>query len=360
MPSLQKLSIRQLRNIASIDLQPGSGINVIHGDNGSGKTSILEAIHLLGLARSFRSSQLKPLIQHGADTTTVFGRLSNRVNLGISRSLKGSGEIRIDGKTIKGAASLAQQLPIQLFNPDTFRILEGSPASRRQFIDWGVFHVEHPFLDHWRLARKALQQRNALLKRGAAKEELMPWTHSFAEQSEAVDALRAGYLERLLPHVNRVLASLLPDAGLIRFRYERGWDPDDDLAVVLATVVDRDRRYGHTQYGFHRAELRILVDEGGQDAADILSRGQQKLVVCALKIAQGMLLQSENDTGCIYLIDDLPSELDVQNRERLCKLIEQLQSQVFITCIEPESLGSPWSEDREMRLFHVKHGRINE
>lgn len=359
MPSLQKLSIRQLRNITSIDLQPGSGINIIHGANGSGKTSILEAIHLLGLARSFRSSQLKPLIQHGTDTATVFAHLSNRVNLGISRSLKGNGEIRIDGKTVKGAASLAQQLPIQLFNPDTFRILEGSPASRRQFIDWGVFHVEHPFLDHWRLARKSLQQRNALLKRGAAKEELMPWTRSFIEQSDAVDRLRSGYLERLLPHVNRVLTSLLPDAGVIRFRYERGWDSGEDLGEVLATAIDRDRRYGHTHYGFHRAELRILMDDGGQDAAEILSRGQQKLVVCALKIAQGMLLQSDNEMGCIYLIDDLPSELDVQNRTRLCKLIEQLQSQVFITCIEPESLSSPWSEDLEMRLFHVKHGRIN-
>lgn len=359
MSSLQKLSIRQLRNITSIDMQPGSGINIIHGANGSGKTSILEAIHLLGLARSFRSAHLKTLIQQGTDTTTVFGHLSNRVNIGISRSLKGSGEIRIDGKTVKGAAPLAQQLPIQLFNPDTFRILEGSPASRRQFIDWGVFHVEHPFLGHWRLARKALQQRNALLKRGAAKEELMPWTHSFTEQSEAVDSLRAEYLERLLPHVNRVLASLLPDAGVIRFRYERGWDPGEDLGIVLTAAVDRERRYGYTLHGFHRAELRILMDRTGQDAAEILSRGQQKLVVCALKIAQGMLLQSENDTGCIYLIDDLPSELDVQNRERLCKIIEQLQSQVFITCIEPESLGSPWSEDLEMRSFHVKHGRIN-
>lgn len=360
MPSLQKLSIRQLRNIASIDLQPDPGINIIHGANGSGKTSILEAIHLLGLARSFRNSQLKPLIQQGTDNATVFGRLDGQTNLGISRSHKGAGEIRIDGQTVKGAATLAQLLPLQLFNADTFRILEGSPANRRHFIDWGVFHVEQPFLDHWRLARKSLQQRNALLKNSASLAELQPWTYNFVEHSEAVDQLRARYLERLLPYVNTVLARLLPHTGLIRFSYERGWNPASTLEQVMFDALDRDRRYGHTQHGFHRAELRIAMDETGLDAADILSRGQQKLVVCALKLAQGMLLASERLTRCVYLIDDLPSELDEESRGRLCGLIDELQSQVFITCIEPNSLASGWSKEREMRLFHVKHGRIGE
>ena len=102
------------------------------------------------------------------------------------------------------------------------------------------------------------------------------------------------------------------------------------------------------------------MDETGLDAADILSRGQQKLVVCALKLAQGMLLASGRLTRCVYLIDDLPSELDEESRGRLCGLIDELQSQVFITYIEPNSLASGWSKEREMRLFHVKHGRIGE
>ena len=358
MPSLQQLSIRQLRNISAIDLFPGPGINLLYGENGSGKTSVLESIHLLGLARSFRNNQLKPLIQHGESESTIFGRLDNGQTLGLSKSQKGTGEIKVGGKNAENASSLAQQLPLQLFNSDTFRILEGSPANRRNFIDWGVFHVEHRFLHDWRQAQKSLQQRNSLLKSGASAAELAPWTLEFCRYSELVDAYRRDYISVLLPHVDRVVRTLLPDISL-GFRYERGWDSKaTGLQEVLDGSVERDRRYGHTHHGPHRADLSILAS--GHNAVDILSRGQQKLVVCSLKIAQGVLLQEARQVSCLYLVDDLPSELDASNRARLCHFLKELESQVFITCVEPESLDSGWLGTEEMRLFHVKHGKIIE
>jgi DNA replication and repair protein RecF len=358
MPSLQKISIRQLRNISAIDLFPGPGINILYGENGSGKTSILEGIHLLGLARSFRNSQLKPLIQHGQSESTIFGRLDNGQTLGLSKSQKGTGEIKVGGKNAESASFLAQQLPLQLFNSDTFRILEGSPANRRNFIDWGVFHVEHRFLHDWRQAQKSLQQRNSLLKHGASDAELAPWTLEFCRFSERVDTYRRDYLSALLPHVEKVVGALLPDVSL-DFRYERGWDSKAPaLQEVLEACIDRDRRYGHTHQGPQRADLSIMV--AGHNAADTLSRGQQKLVVCSLKIAQGIMLQAERQVSCLYLIDDLPSELDARNRARLCEFLTGLGSQVFITCVEPESLDSGWPDTEEMRLFHVKHGKIAE
>ncbi|MBN0224457.1 AAA family ATPase, partial [Pseudomonas aeruginosa] len=116
-------------------------INILYGDNGSGKTSVLEAIHLLGLARSFRSARLQPVIQYEEAACTVFGQvmLANGIasNLGISRERQGEFTIRIDGQNARSAAQLAETLPLQLINPDSFRLLEGAPKIRRQFLDWG-------------------------------------------------------------------------------------------------------------------------------------------------------------------------------------------------------------------------------
>lgn len=355
MPGLEKLNIRQLRNLEGLALEPAAGVNILYGKNGSGKTSILEAIYLLGLARSFRSSQLKSLVQHEQDQFTLFARLSGGMTLGFQRGRKGGSDIRVAGKEAASVAELAQQLPLQLFNSDTFRVLEGSPKNRRNFIDWGVFHVEHQFFPVWRQLQKCLQQRNALLKQEARPEEVRPWTYEFVRCSELIDKFRQSYLDSLLPHVDEVLGRLYPIGG-ITFHYERGWEAEQELDEILERHADRDRRYGHTHYGPHRAELRIGLD--GMDAVEVLSRGQQKLLVCALKLAQGILLQSAREKACVYLIDDLPSELDDNNRAALCRVLETLGSQAFITCVERQALDGCWERSEEKRLFHVKHGKI--
>lgn len=119
---------------------------------------MLEAIHLLGLARSFRSARLQPVIQYEEAACTVFGQvmLANGIasNLGISRERQGEFTIRIDGQNARSAAQLAETLPLQLINPDSFRLLEGAPKIRRQFLDWGVFHVEPRFLPVWQRLRR--------------------------------------------------------------------------------------------------------------------------------------------------------------------------------------------------------------
>lgn len=146
--SLTRVSVTAVRNLHPVTLSLPR-INILYGDNGSGKTSVLEAIHLLGLARSFRSARLQPVIQYEEAACTVFGQvmLANGIasNLGISRERQGEFTIRIDGQNARSAAQLAETLPLQLINPDSFRLLEGAPKIRRQFLDWGVFHVEPRF-----------------------------------------------------------------------------------------------------------------------------------------------------------------------------------------------------------------------
>ena len=151
--SLRRIMVTAVRNLHPVTLSPSPRINILYGANGSGKTSVLEAVHLLGLARSFRSTRLNPVIQYEQPACTVFGEVEltsgGTSNLGVSRERQGEFTIRIDGQNAKSAAQLAELLPLQLINPDSFRLLEGAPKIRRQFLDWGVFHVEPRFLPAW-------------------------------------------------------------------------------------------------------------------------------------------------------------------------------------------------------------------
>ncbi|BCQ58254.1 hypothetical protein PBOI14_00040 [Pseudomonas sp. Boi14] len=153
------------------------------------------------------------------------------------------------------------------------------------------------------------------------------------------------------------MGELLQLEGLT-LSYYRGWDKDRELSEVLATALHRDQQMGHTQAGPQRADLRLRL--GGHNAADILSRGQQKLVVCALRIAQGHLVSQARRGQCIYLVDDLPSELDEQHRRALCRLLEDLRCQVFITCVDHELLREGWQTETPVALFHVEQGRITQ
>jgi len=147
--SLRRIMVTAVRNLHPVTLLPSPRINILYGAHGSGKTSVLEAVHLLGLARSFRSTRLNPVIQYEQSACTVFGEVEltegGTCKLGVSRERQGEFTIRIDGQNARSAAQLAELLPLQLINPDSFRLLEGAPKIRRQFLDWGVFHVEPRF-----------------------------------------------------------------------------------------------------------------------------------------------------------------------------------------------------------------------
>ena len=358
--SLSRVTVTAVRNLHPVTLSPSPRINILHGANGSGKTSLLEAIHLLGLARSFRSNKLQPMIQYEQPACTVFGQVQCEdglhSNLGISRDRQGELQIRIDGQNARSTAQLAEILPLQVINPDSFRLLEGAPKVRRQFLDWGVFHVEPRFLPAWQRLQKALRQRNSWLRHGtldAASQAA--WDRELCLASDELDGYRRAYIQALKPVFEQVLGELVEIEGLT-LSYYRGWDKDKSLADVLATTLPRDQQLGHTQAGPQRADLRLRL--GVNNAAEILSRGQQKLVVCALRIAQGHLLNQAKQGQCIYLVDDLPSELDEQHRQALCRLLDDLQCQVFITCVDHEYLKDGWRTDTPVAMFHVEHGVI--
>ncbi|MCI0509460.1 MULTISPECIES: DNA replication/repair protein RecF [Chromohalobacter] len=357
--SLERLNFLGLRNLAAFDMRPAPGINLVTGANGSGKTSLLEGIHILGMARSFRTQKLKHAIAHDADAVTLHGRLSGDppVSLGVRRARDAAElEIRRDGERGIRVAQLAETLPLQLINPDAFRLLEGSPAARREFLDWGVFHVKHEFFEAWRRVRRALKHRNALLRHDRIDlRSMRVWEQELAHWSELLDLLRSDYMAQFAKAFEATLHELLPLSGL-SLRYHRGWDKQRDLLDVLENGRDTDRQMGFTQQGPQRADLRLRI--GKRAAVEELSRGQQKLVVSALKLAQGHLLAELTGRTCVYLIDDLAAELDVSHRRIFCHWLARLHCQVFITGVEREALANSWQSETDVAMFHVEHGRL--
>ena len=257
--------------------------------------------------------------------------------------------------------SVARALPVQVVSANTFSLLEGGPKSRRMFLDWGVFHVKQSFVQDWRATKKCIANRNLLLKeRRIDASQLEVWNEELCLYSDRVDEARREYFRGFGPVFRKVYDSLVPDASAesISIEYWRGWPEDGSLKEILLAEKERDHRYGSTQNGPHRADLQVKV--GKRMASDVLSRGQQKILVCALKIAQGVHHASSSGDKCIYLIDDLPAELDEENRANILKYLDGLGSQLLITGVELPSIVNCLSDDAEKRTFHVERGTIKD
>lgn len=356
MTAIRRIDVLGIRNLSNVQVFPSEHINILFGPNGSGKTSFLEAVYYLGLGRSFRSQRMESVIQAGLGDTTVFTELVSGATVGVNKSRTGAHVLKLMGERQTSWLATARLLPLQLVNSDSFALLEGGSKIRRRFLDWGVFHVEQDFSTDWRSASKCIAQRNLLLKsRRLDLPQIEAWGAELSTYAMRIDSFRASYIRKLLPVFEEVLAGVLvvPSLGI---RYFRGWEQDGDLEGLLRASVERDVRYGATQIGPHRADLQIRI--GRQRAEEVLSRGQQKLLVAALKIAQGILLSRVTGAKVIYLVDDLPSELDAGNRARVCELLTKLGSQVFMTCVGAEELEGAWFSDISPRKFHVEHGKI--
>ncbi|QEY17519.1 DNA replication/repair protein RecF [Cellvibrio sp. KY-GH-1] len=362
--TLNRLFIQNLRNLEGVDITPSAQVNLIFGENGSGKTSVLEAVNLLALGRSFRSHKHKPLIRHHQNSFTVFGKVrvedGSDVPIGINRTSEGLANFKVNGSMVPSAADLAAYLPVQVINSETFLLLEGSPQVRRQFIDWLVFHVEHGFFPAWKAIQRCLKHRNSLLRHDRIDPfELAPWDKELVLLTEQIHEFRLESFRQFHEVFDELCKEFTKLDG-VKLSYYRGWDKDKNYAEVLSASLERDQRIGYTQSGSHRADLRITIN--GQYAAETLSRGQQKLLVCALKIAQGCVFSRITGRKSVYLVDDLPAELDEKHRALLVKWLATMGTQVFITGVDRDVLLASWLDKPEItpKLFHVEHGRVVE
>ncbi len=364
---LKKLDVQGVRNIRWGQLLPQAGVNLVYGDNGSGKTSLLEAIYLLGRGRSFRTTKLKSIINTASEDCTVYARVGISwdvddadIAMGVSRALSGAFHFKVAGRQVYTASILAETLPIMLMNSDSLALIEGGPSGRRRFLDWGVFHVEQRFRELWRKYQRCHKQRNNLLRRDKiSAAQLAAWDNAFIALSEQVADYRKAYFEKVLPEFQAILRQLNDDLH-IEFSLFRGWAEESSLSLELEKNRNRDLKSQSSHCGAHRADIRLKCD--GRPAKEVLSRGQEKIVVLAMQIAQGRVLSRLANKQCLYLLDDLAAELDREHLSRGVDLLTELGAQVFLTGTDKEALQAvlPQLSKGPVGLFHVKQGVIDQ
>jgi DNA replication and repair protein RecF len=358
MSIIEKLSVTAVRNIHGLEIEPIPTVNILHGENGSGKTSILESIHLLASGRSFRTSKLEPLINTDQDEAIVFARLGGGKEIGLSKSRRQKHHLKFRSERQANWENVARELPCQILDSNSFLLLEGGPKSRRQFLDWGVFHVEHGFVENWRRSKKSIANRNLLLKqRSPDLSQIEAWDSELCLAAREVHRAREEYFKVFLPLFLELYRKMNGvNVETLQIDYESGWEAGRELEDILVENRDIDIRHGATQSGPHRADLSFRI--GKNKAVDILSRGQQKILVSTMKIAQGLLLSQALDRKCIFLVDDLPSELDHDNREAILSQLVSMGCQIFVTCVEITGILDSLPGQPKLATFHVERGTI--
>ncbi|MBL6749135.1 MAG: DNA replication/repair protein RecF [Nevskia sp.] len=352
---LSGVQLRDFRIFEDARLECRAGFNLILGDNGAGKSSLLEAIFVLGRGGSHRAAP-RLLLRDGASSWSVEGQVASahappqRVRVAWA---EGETAIRW-GTAAIGVSELVRKLPVQILDPAMHRLVDEGPGVRRRFIDWGLFHVEQSFIGVWRRCQRALRQRNAALRSGEAVSAITAWDRELAESGEALNALRLHYLVALEPQFQAALAALLPDQGW-RFDFQRGWPAERNYLEVLQEGLERDRRYGQTLQGPHRAEVVFSGGAAGRRARGRISRGQQKLLVCGFALSQCELVRQASGEAPIVLLDDFAAELSSAFQERLAAALGAYSGQKFVAALERTAALAAIGE---ALVFHVEHGRV--
>lgn len=378
--ALVKLQTEHFRNLNGAPANFSPSINLLFGENGSGKTSVLEAIGYLGLGRSFRVNRHQAVVSHGQHKLTVFGGLDRgyefrspgeeaaaagdggiRHRLGIARDIsEKETRLRVDGEAVRNMSALAKHLPVSVIDPGVFDIVAGGPGKRRQFLDWSVFHVEPSFAAQWQQCQRVTSQRNQILRNGRLDESLMKvWDAQYVELSASITQARKHTFGLFSEAFFRLLGEIsAPWVDGLKVDFYPGWDHSQSLLEVLKSHRDQELKMGHTLYGPNRADIRLKFQ--GRPVAETFSRGQQKTLVILMKIAQGMVL-ADLKKQVTFLLDDINAELDVGHRAMLAQKLNQLRCQVFVTSIEPPKPEQLWQQPLpDHRVFHVEHGKMTE
>lgn len=346
---LQRLQVQGLRCFRACEISFAPGINVLYGNNGAGKTSILEGISVLSCGKSFRTSKLAHVIHEHLDELVLFGEVNNQddiVQLGIQNK-SGLTDLRVNREKAGKWSELAKNLPVLEIHPESYLLITGGPVERRKFLNWGMFHVEPNYGAIWSEYSRALKQRNSCLRHREISQAKY-WHQNLAENGNQIAGYLHNYTEGIIPHINEI-SNQFGLSDELTLKYYSGWDQDHDLYDLLEQELTADEIGLSTMHGPHRGDMRITWKK--KPFSKISSRGQQKVLAIALKIAQAKYMQEQHGKSCVYLIDELPAELDNKRREIALNLLSQLNAQVIISAVSKDSVDYI---NNDIKWFHVE------
>ncbi len=372
--NIQRLRVHDFRNIRSCDLAPQAGINILCGDNGQGKTNLVEAIYLLANLSSFRAFANRKLIRHGASAARIHGVVcvgETEKELGV-QLLPESKTVKVNGKSVARGVDFFGELAVTLFSPETVKMVRGAPELRRRFLDTALSRVDRGYLLALKEYRRVVEQRNRLLRMvrdgRVSPTALQPWTVQLAEKGGHILHRRCRYLSELTPAAVEIFQQLHHKESSLRMVYRAalprslmaGTSVDAlDTGALTARLADGLRQSermeiqaGGTRLGPHLDDL--LLEVSDRPARDFASQGEGRLLALSLALGEARLFERLKGHRPVLLLDDVGSELDPRHQRLLCEQLPRF-GQVFLTTTE-----QPMCDKIPVcrALFDVKEGEI--
>jgi DNA replication and repair protein RecF len=354
---LDRVWLTDLRSYASAEIELAPGLTVLLGDNGQGKTNVLEAIAWLATLSSFRGAPTEALVRQGADRGIIRAegvREDRAILLEAELVPSGRNRVLVNRQPLKRARDLLGVLRVTVFSPDDLELIKGGPSERRRYLDDALV-ASHPRYDALRSeVDKVLKQRNALLKGAGGRLDdsaaftLDVWDAKLVESGEALATARRNLLERLVPVLGDTYDAVAHGPADVRAAYVADWAPTG-LATALADARRDDLRRGVSTVGPHRDDVELAI--GGMPARTHGSQGEQRSLALALRLAAHQVITEVTGSAPVLLLDDVFSELDPDRSDAL--LANLPDGQTLLT----SASGLP-PQARPDRILRITEGTV--
>jgi DNA replication and repair protein RecF len=359
---IERIAVRGFRNLTRLDLEPSRRLNVVSGDNGQGKTSLLEAIYFVATSKSFRTERLRELVQEGMAAASVGATVREA---GLAREQRaalvgGSPELAIEAKRPTRRSSYATRTPVVVFHPGDLELASGPAAGRRLLLDRVALFVEPASADHHRRYLRALRERQRILEeRGLAAPDLPAFEQVASEEGAAFARSRARAAARLLEALSPAFARMAPAGLELRPSYAaRGSQDASEFRAELEARRAMDLRRRAATYGPQKDDLDLDLE--GRSVRHHASQGQQRMVALSLKIAELECVRSARNAEPLLLLDDVSSELDASRTGAVYELVLAERCQVFVTTTRPELFVTPSALGGERLDLRLSAGSVEE
>lgn len=350
---IKKIKLNNFRNYENQEITLDKKINVIYGNNGEGKTNILESIFVCALGKSFRTSKEKELIRLGQNYSKIdidFEKDDRQGNIKINIEDKKS--IYLNDVKLKKTSEILGNIYVVLFNPDDINILKQGPANRRRFLNIMISQLRPNYVYLLNNYMKILEQRNAYLRQikyeNKTPDLLDIWDEKLAELGEKIYLYRKNFIEKIIIKINKIHERITEKKEVIKIIYSSNCSKKEMYLEKLKSNRTIDIQKGFTNLGVHRDDFSIFINDKLVNAYG--SQGQQRTVIISLKLSELEIIYDEIGEKPILLLDDFMSELDKGRRESLLNNI--VENQIIITCTDKFNI------ENDTKFLKVENGKV--